>query len=125
MYIDKKAFAIYNGDATQEILDRVMLFSGKGGQERLESEIADVLGVDPFDICVVVAPKSSLQSRIKIGKTDVAIADDEGRVRPITRFSPLARSLQSRDTHGWSLVVASSDDMREKVARATRKVLGL
>ena len=123
--IDKKAFAIYNGDATQEILDRVMLFSGKGGQERLESEIADVLGVDPFDICVVVAPKSSLQSRIKIGKTDVAIADDEGRVRPITRFSPLARSLQSRDTHGWSLVVASSDDMREKVARATRKVLGL
>ena len=102
-----------------------MLFSGKGGQERLESEIADVLGVDPFDICVVVAPKSSLQSRIKIGKTDVAIADDEGRVRPITRFSPLARSLQSRDTHGWSLVVASSDDMREKVARATRKVLGL
>lgn len=64
-------------------------------------------------------------SEVKIGKTDVTILDPNGKVRSITKFSPIAKGLQARDPFGWKLMVATPNDLTEKVEKATRKVLSL
>ncbi|MBR2254973.1 MAG: HD domain-containing protein, partial [Candidatus Methanomethylophilaceae archaeon] len=77
------------------------------------------------DVGVEITSRSNLQSRMKIGKTDVSILDEEGKVRSLTRFSPIARALQSRDPYGWAVLVSSPEGDRETVAKAARRVLGL
>lgn len=123
--IDKKALVIYSADMDEDIADVLMGYSGKDGRARLEQEVADAAGVDPFDVGAEVTSRSNLQGTMKIGKTDVAIADDGGKVRSLARFSPIARSLQSRNPYGWALLVSAPAGERDDVARAARKVLGL
>ena len=68
---------------------------------------------------------AEISPKIKIGKTDVSIVGEDGKVRPLTRTSPIAKALQSRDSFSWSMLVACPEDKKEAVARATSKVLGL
>ena len=122
--LDKKAFAVYSEDMTDEKAEVLMEYAGHGGAARLESEVADAAGLDVADVCAEVTSKSNLQGRMRIGKTDVAIADDEGRIKSLTRFSPIARSLQARDPYGWAVLVSAPESSRDAVRRAASKVLG-
>ena len=123
--INKKAFAVYSVEMTDEIASRLLEYTDKGGAERLEQEIAEQAGVDVFNVGAEITSKSNLQMKANIGKTDVSIIDDEGKVRSLTRFSPIARSLQSRDPYGWAVLISAPSMMRESVERASRKVLGI
>ena len=121
----KKAAIVYAEETTEDIASILVQYSGSIGRAKLEQEVADAAGVDVYDVAAEVTPKSNLQSLAKVGKTDVAILDSEGRVKPLTRISPIAKSLQSRDTYGWSVMVASPKDRREAVSKAAKKVLVL
>ena len=123
--IDKKAMVVYSTDMTEQIAETLLGYTGPGGAARLEREIADEAGVDVFDVGAELTSRSNLQSVMRIGKTDVAIVDDEGKVRSLTRFSPIARSLQARDPYGWALLVSSPEGQRARVGKAARRVLGL
>ena len=87
-------------------------------------QAADAAGVDPFDVGAELTSSSNLQGRMRIGKTDVAIADEGGRIKSLARFSPIARSLQARDPYGWALLVSAPEPDRDAVRRAAQKVLG-
>lgn len=121
--IDKKAFVVYGEDVDDEASARLSEYAGDG-RDTLEHEIADAAGVDVYDVGVEITPRSNIHSNLRIGKTDVAVSDDEGRVRSITRFSSVARSLQSRNPYGWVLLVSSPAGSRDAVGRAARRVLG-
>ncbi len=123
--INKKAYAIYSADMSDDIAARLIPFTDDDGASRLEQEIADLSGVDVFNVGVELTSKSNLQNNINIGKTDVSIMDDEGKVRSLTRFSPIARSLQARDPYGWAILVSTPAPFREAVEKASRKVLGI
>ena len=123
--LDKKAFAVYSEEVTEEVAATLSEYAGRSGAARLEAEVADAAGVDAMDVCAEVTSKENLQGRISIGKTDVAIADGSGRVRSLARYSPIARALQSRDPYGWAVIVAAPPDKAEAVSKASRKVLGL
>ena len=123
--INKKAFAIYSVDMNDDIAARLMEYTGEGGVQRLEQEIADQAGMDVFSIGAELTSKANLQSKVNIGKTDVSIIDDEGKVRSLTRFSPIARSLQARDPYGWAVLISAPSMMKESVEKASRKVLGI
>ncbi len=123
--LDKRAFALYSEEMTDEAAEVLLGYAGRGGAERLESEIASAAGVDVMDVCAEVTSKSNLQGKISIGKTDVAIADGSGRVRSLSRYSPIARALQSRDPYGWAVIVAAPPEHVDAVSKASRKVLGL
>lgn len=122
--LDKKALVVYSDDMTDEKAEVLLGYTGRDGARRLEEEIAEVAGVDPFDVGAEVTSASNLQGRIKIGKTDVAIADEGGRVKSLVRFSPIARSLQARDPFSWAVLISAPGDEREAVRRAAHKVLG-
>ena len=122
--INKKAFAIYSADMNDDIASTLLEYADKDGVARLEQEIADQAGVDVFNIGAELTSKANLQSKVNIGKTDVSIMDDEGKVRSLTRFSPIARSLQARDPYGWAVLISAPNMMKESVEKASRKVLG-
>ncbi len=123
--INKKAFAIYSADMNEDIASRLIEFAGREGSKKLEHEIAEQSGIDEFNIGVEVTSKSNLQSNINIGKTDVSIMDDEGKVRSLTRFSPIARSLQARDPYGWAVLISAPAMLKESVEKASKKVLDI
>ena len=123
--INKKAFAIYSADMNDDIAKALLDYTDLYGQSRLEQEIADASGVDAFNIGAELTSKANLQSKTNIGKTDVSIIDDEGKVRSLTRFSPIARSLQARDPYGWAVLISAPSMFCESVEKAARKVLGI
>ena len=122
--LDKKAFAVYSDEMDDEKARVLLQYTDKGGRDRLESEIADAAGMDVMDVCAELTSASNLQGRMRIGKTDVAIADSEGKIRSLTRFSPIARALQSRDPFGWAVIVSAPKGRTEEVRKAASKVLG-
>lgn len=123
--LDKKALAIYDDQAGDDVRETLLGYAGRKGADRLETEIADAAGVDPMDVCVEITTRENLKGMMSIGKTDVSISDGQGRIRSLTRYSPIARALQARDLYGWTAMIAAPDGLSEKVGRAARRVLGI
>jgi len=120
----KKAFSAYSMDLGEEQIGNLVKYSKYGNKKKLEDEIAEDAGIDYSEVIVDIPSRSSLLSTAKIGKTDVSIYYD-GRVRPITRISPVAKALQSRDTFDWAIMVSSPERHTEKVKRAASSILNL
>jgi HD superfamily phosphohydrolase len=120
----KKAFSAYSMDLDEEQTGRVAVYSAYGSKKRLEDEIAEEAGIDYSDVIVDMPSRSSLLSNAKIGKTDVSIYYD-GRVRPITRISPVSKALQNRDTFDWAIMVSAPPEHTDKVKRAASSILNL
>ncbi|MDR2846659.1 MAG: HD domain-containing protein [Candidatus Methanoplasma sp.] len=121
----KKAVTRSSEETSDDLSELLSKHSGYRNRKALEQEIADKAGVDVSKVIVDIPPRSALLSSVNIGKTDVSILDEEGKVRSLTKLSSIAKALQSRDTFGWTLLVASPEEDSEPVAKAARKVLGL
>ena len=120
----KKAFSVYSIDLGEEQIGEIVKYSRYENKKKLEDEIAEDAGIDYSEVIVDIPSRSSLLSNAKIGKTDVSIYYD-GRVRPITRISPVAKALQSRDTFDWAVMVSAPYEHVEKVRRAASSILNL
>ena len=120
----KKAFALYSMDTDEDLLSLLTGYSSYEERKRLEAEIADRAGVGFEDVVVDMPSPSALLSNVKIGKTDVSIYHD-GKVKSITKFSPLAKALQSRSVFDWAVMVSAPPQHTAEVGRAAAKVLSL
>ncbi|MBE6518598.1 MAG: HD domain-containing protein [Thermoplasmata archaeon] len=123
--INKKAFAVYSTDVDEEVASKLIGYANREGTKRLEQEIADQADMDVFNVGVEITSKSNLQSSINIGKTDVSIIDDGGKVMSLARFSQIARALQARNPYSWAILVSAPSMFRESAEKAAKKVLGL
>ena len=121
----KNALTLFSEDTPEDLLPYLAEYTTYQKRKELEKEIADRAGVDVTDVVVDIPPRSILLSNMSIGKTDVSILDPEGKVKSLTRLSPIAKALQSRDTFGWSLLVASPGEHKEAVFKASRKMFNL
>ena len=120
----KKAFSAYSIDMDEDQTKKIVRYSTYNDKKRLEDEIADEAGVDYSEVIADIPSRSALLSHVKIGKTDVSILYD-GRVRPITRISPVSKALQSRDTFDWAIMISAPDEHRERVGKAAASILSL
>ena len=121
----KNVLTIFSEDASEDMLSYLSEYVSYPKRKQLEKEISDRAGVDVSDVAVDIPPAPILLSKMSIGKTDVSILDPEGKVKTLTRLSPLAKALQSRDTFGWSLQISSPEKHREAVLKASKKILSL
>ena len=119
----KKCLTVYSIDADEDFKASLVKFSNPEGHRQLEGEIASAAGTDPRDVIVDIPSESTLLSKIKIGKTDVSILDSEDRVRSITKYSSVAKALQSRGAIDWSVMVSAPAKDYENVRRAASRVL--
>lgn len=120
----KKAYILYTNNLTED--DRVSLTKYTGYEKRksLEEDIANKAGLDKSEVIVDLPSKSTLLSSVKIGKTDVQILDGN-KLRSVTIFSPIARSLQNRPIYDWSIMISAPKGYTEAVNKAAKEIIGI
>ena len=120
----KKSYILYSNNLTDE--DKVELTKYVGYEKRkaLENDIANNAGLDKSQVIVDIPSRSTLLSSVKIGKTDVQILDGN-KLRSITTFSPLAKSLQNRSIFDWSIMISSPREYTEAVNKAAKEIIGI
>lgn len=121
----KNAYVRYSHDLAEGQSASLVRYSDPAKKTALESEIAERAGVEDGTVLVDIPSKSTLLSSLRVGKTDVSILDNDGKVRPITKYSPLAKSLQSREIFDWVIVVSTDGSQRREVEEAASRILSL
>jgi HD superfamily phosphohydrolase len=106
----------------EEQLERLAELSEYSKRKEKERDIADRAGVDEADVILDIPDRSLLLSEPRIGKTDIPILDGD-RVRPLSRYSPLAKAIQTRSVHDWAVMVSTPPEHREDVERAALRLL--
>jgi HD superfamily phosphohydrolase len=121
----KKAYALYTIDMTDDEKASLTKYTDYTSRKALETQIAEEASIDPTEVIVDMPSKSTLLSNLKIGKTDVLIIDDDRKVRPISKYSTLAKALQSRDPVDWAIIVSAPEKYSGVVRKAAVSVLAL
>lgn len=118
----KKAFHAPTNDLSEEEVNALLPLADYQRRKAKEAEIADRAGVPESEVILDLPSKELMLSEPRIGKTSVPILQD-GKVRPLARYSPLARALQHRSIYDWAVMVSTPPGNQEAVARAARKSL--
>jgi HD superfamily phosphohydrolase len=118
----KRSFSLYINDLEEEQLEDLAKLTDYERRKAKEREIADRAGVDHADVIVDMPSRELLLTEPRLGKTEVPILDED-RVRPLSRYSPLAKAIQSRGVHDWAVMVSAPERHRERVRKATERVL--
>jgi len=87
-----------------------------------EDEIARRISAPEGTVSIDIPAKEVLLSEPRIHKTGILILD-KGKLRPLERYTPLARALEIRDVPSWVIMVSCAKRYREATARMAPKVL--
>jgi len=121
----KKAFAIMVKDIKEmdeASRERLASLDNDKKRRQAEDEICKKAKI-PEGYVVLDLPKKELfLSEPRIHKTDVKILENK-KLRPLSKYSPLARSLQLRTVPDWALMVSTDKKYKEQVAKAAKRVL--
>ncbi|NLK26557.1 MAG: hypothetical protein GX307_08315 [Euryarchaeota archaeon] len=118
----KKALTLSISSLEEERADQLLDLVDYSRRKAKEREIADRAGVSEEEVILDIPEKALLLSEPRIGKTDVGILDGD-RMKPLSRYSPLAKAIQSRSVHDWAVMVSTPAQNREVVKRAALKAL--
>ncbi len=118
----KRAFSVSLTDLKEESLDCLLELTSYGARKAKEEEIAVRAGLHPSEVILDMPERELLISEPRIGKTEVPIIDED-KVRPLSRYSPLAKALQSRNVFDWAVMVSTPERNRPEVAKAAQRVL--
>ena len=115
----KKAFARGWGELNQR--EREMLAEMEDVKD-IEEEIARRVGLDEGYIIVDIPGKDIMLSEPRIRKVDIKIYDD-GKIKPLSDYTPLATALQMRGITEWAIMVCCPEEYKEKVAKEAEKII--
>lgn len=90
--------------------------------DEVELQIAEKVGIDEGYVIVDVPGRDILISEPRLRKIDINIFD-EGYLKPLGEFTPLANALQIKGVTEWAIMVCCPEEVRQKVAKAAEKVL--
>ena len=118
----KKVFGVRSTEIDQDGWDEVDRLGNVASRRSAEMEIAKRAGVDPGRVIIDV-PSSELSiSEPRISLTDIRVVDG-GKVRMLPKISSIAASIQNRRAHEWAVMVSCPQSDKDKVAKASAKVL--
>ena len=118
----KRCFSLSMADMDEEELDHLLLLTDYKRRKEREEEIASRAGVHTSEVILDMPERELLISEPRIGKTEVPILEDD-RVRPLSRYSPLAKALQSRSVFDWAIMVSCPERHKADVAKAASRTL--
>ena len=87
-----------------------------------EDEIARRVSAPEGTVAIDIPAKEVILSEPRIHKTGILILD-KGKVRPLEKFTPLARALELRPVPSWIVMVSCAKKYRDAVAKMAPKVL--
>ncbi|HEQ78730.1 MAG TPA: hypothetical protein ENN76_00525 [Euryarchaeota archaeon] len=100
------------GEDTQKIFKK-MLKDNK--LMEMEKELALRSGGQVGDVIVDIPEKSLLLSEPRIRRTDINVVDKKGRVKPLSKHSPIADAIGRRMVSPWAILVLCKPELRTKV----------
>jgi HD superfamily phosphohydrolase len=87
-----------------------------------EDEICRRVGAPEGSVAIDIPGKEISVSEPRMHKTGVLILDGE-RLRPLDKYTPLARALELRPVPSWTVMVSCEKRFRKAVKKAAPKVL--
>jgi HD superfamily phosphohydrolase len=118
----KRAYSMSLTELKEDGLDCLLELTSYKARKAKEEEIAIRAGLHPSEVILDMPERELLISEPRIGKTEVPIIDED-KVRPLSRYSPLAKALQSRNVFDWAVMVSTPEKNRSEVAKAAQRVL--
>jgi HD superfamily phosphohydrolase len=118
----KRAYFQNTADLTPESLAALLKLTDYQRRKEMEEDIALRAGVDPSEVIVDLPSREALLTESRIGKTEVPILDGD-RVRALSKYSPLAKALQTRGIHDWAVMVSCPENLKADVAKAAERSL--
>lgn len=118
----KRCFSLSMADMEEEELDHLLLLTDYKRRKEKEEEIASRAGIHTSEVILDMPERELLISEPRIGKTEVPILEED-RVRPLSRYSPLAKALQSRSVFDWAIMVSCPERYKADVAKAASRAL--
>ncbi len=118
----KNAYSLDVNRMDEEKLKIITELSDYKKRKAKEEEISRKLNIPVEYVIVDVPEKELLLSEPRINKTEVLILDNQ-RLKPLSKYSPLARALQIRTVHQWGVMVSTTPKYRDKVKKIAKKVL--
>ena len=88
----------------------------------MEESIRRRAGTPPGTVVIDVPGEEMLTSEPRISSVNIGVLEGS-KLKPLSRVSPLASSLQLRKVQDWGLLVACPPQHRSEVKKAAEKVL--
>jgi HD superfamily phosphohydrolase len=118
----KRALVISKDKASEEEKEVINSLREPRNRTRAEEEICRRGGV-PKGYVIIDVPEKELQiTEPRIKATNVKILDND-RLKPLSKFSPLAKALEIRDVYDWEIMVSTAEKHMNKVEKVAKKVL--
>ena len=114
----KNAYVMQTTNLSDDAKAELAKHTGYAGRKALEAEIAHEAGLEDHEVVIDMPSRPTLLSSVKIGKTDVYIIDDDGRMKPISAIR-LHKALQSREIFDWAITVSAPSEHAERVMKAS------
>jgi len=118
----KRAVMLPVSGLEDDKLGRLVELSEYRRRKEKEQEIADRAGIEEHEVLLDIPNRSLLLSEPRIGKTDIPILDGD-RLKPLSRYSPLAKAIQTRGVHDWAVMVSAPREHLGEVERAALRAL--
>ncbi len=91
-------------------------------RRKVEREIAESAGVDSRYVLIDIPSRNVILSEPRLTKTNVKVVEN-GHVYSLSKFSPLARALQTRKVQDWAIMVITPKEHREKVKKVAERII--
>ena len=121
-HLYKRAYTKLISDLDTEQMDSLLPLTNYAKRKEVERQIAEKADVDQSEVILDMPERELLITEPRIGKTEVPIINGD-RVRPLSKYSPLAKAIQTRSVNDWAVMVSTPEARLERVQRAAEKVL--
>ncbi len=91
-------------------------------RRKVEKEIAESAGVDEKYVLIDIPSRNVILSEPRLTKTNVKVVEGD-HVYPLSKFSPLARALQTRKVQDWAIMVVSPKEYVERVKKVAERII--
>jgi HD superfamily phosphohydrolase len=88
---------------------------------RIEDELAERASVPEGHVIIDVPAKELNFSEPRMHETDIKILDNT--VKPLTKYTPLARALKLKDIPDWRVMVVTDKKYKDNVIKTAKKFL--
>ena len=119
-HLYKRAYSMLISDLDPEQLDSLLPLTTYSKRKEVERQIADRADVDESEVILDMPERELLITEPRIGKTEVPIISGD-RVRPLSKYSPLAKAIQTRSVNDWAVMVSTPGTNRERVQRRPKR----
>jgi len=118
----KQAYMADHSNLSNQQQDVVKKLDNPRFRREKEQEFEEKLNISPGQIIIDVPYRELHMSEPRINQTDIMILD-EGKLKKLDDFTPIAGAIRSRFIPDWMLMIVTDEKHRLSVAKHAEKIL--